>query len=141
VGDQGADLGFVARVPKQGGSVVVLAADQVDATAIELRDGNVYWSTPGLNDDGKLWTVSQEGGIWGLLALGPRTVYDLAFDGPRLYWGNYSTGPIQRADLVTGTLDVLQEDQSAVGLAVGPERVYWIDPYGDQHGRILSTAK
>jgi hypothetical protein len=86
---------LLMRMPRNGGTAMVLASTSSVPDAIVLDESYVYWTTPGTprGDAGGVWAVAKNGGAPVMLAPGGAygTLTPLAVDCTSVYWGIGST--------------------------------------------------
>lgn len=91
----GPPTGLVARMPKAGGAVEMLASAETCPQSIAVRDGVVYWSS---DDDmasggGVIRMVPAAGGVPQTLVENTGRVAGIAVDATRVYWSAHMRAP------------------------------------------------
>jgi hypothetical protein len=83
--------GVVARAPRGGGDVTILATDGDAATDLEVRDGTLYW----VNLSGYVQSIALDGQCRALLAYDSVAgVNGVAVDATHVYWTNLNEGNV-----------------------------------------------
>jgi hypothetical protein len=137
-------IGQVMKMPKSGGTPVVLSTGGFSPLRITVDAANVYFSS----SDGPLRRVPIAGGPTVAVTSVAVTAADIAVDGANLYWTGAGAGlapGVYRVPLAGGTLVRLASSLSnefANGLALDSAFVYWTE--GDilaNTGRVRRLGK
>jgi hypothetical protein len=101
---------------------------QASATAIEVFEASLYFSTPGA-----IWVVPLAGGTPNVLVNGPINAVDLDIDGGALYWADVGTfgqtdGSVKKCDLMGNNVQTLASGQDGpYALTVSDDDVFYVD--------------
>ena len=121
------DGGRVVRVAKTGGSMELVAGNQLQVAGIAVDDSDVYWTDI---DTVALRVLRQpkSGGATEILQTGIQS-FDIAVDASHVYWGASTTASdsIMRRAKAGGPPEVFASDQDAWKLAIDDNHVYWLD--------------
>ncbi|MCA9624690.1 MAG: hypothetical protein KC731_36955 [Myxococcales bacterium] len=134
--------GGVYRAPKDGGDAEPLFEGEPRPWGVTVVGDDLYWSRFGPDDAtnaGQIVRAPKTGGPITVVAEGQGIVYEIAADDGGAVWGNYPFGPI--LELRGDTLVEIQAMETASDVAISPDRVYWVVPYGDDGGRIMSAPR
>jgi hypothetical protein len=119
------------KVPRCGGTPVVLASNQPSPSGIATDATNVYWANSGLSiNDGTIMKVPLNGGTPTTLAVGQASPGgSLAVGGTGVYWSNSSplgASDVMKVPLSGGVATVLASGQAYPhSLVVNSTGVFW----------------
>jgi sugar lactone lactonase YvrE len=96
--------GALVKVPKAGGSAVILARDRHAPLAAALDESHLYWArnqaNRGLDTDGdvpgSVMRILKDGGEPEVLAQGQNGPQGIVLDEEHVYWVNWVSGNIRR---------------------------------------------
>jgi hypothetical protein len=118
--------GYVLKVPKAGGEVVMLASgDRLSGIAVDAT--SVYW-VAGTSDasSGAIERVAVGGGTPTTLATRPGPPAHLAVDDSYVYWSEQMDGAIMKVALAGGASTTVASASLPWNIALDTTDVYWL---------------
>ena len=78
--------GQVMKIPREGGTPIVLAENQTYPTSVKVNGTHAYWATR----DGDVKRIPLAGGTPTILVSGEVFPFGVAIDANHVYWTNYA---------------------------------------------------
>jgi hypothetical protein len=133
------DGGGVWRVPTAGGAPVELAATDIAARGLGIRDAELFWT-----DRTQVGYVPLMGGMPRQLATG-MFPYGVVIDATYAYWSDLNAGTINRTPRAGGATNTLATIDVAMhgaitSLALDTTNVYWLTQGGSAGTGTVSTV-
>lgn len=117
------NLGSVARVPKSGGAVEILASVGQNNEVIAVDDQFAYFAD---GDGGAIRRVAKTGGTPTTIAQNQSFPRGLGLDATHVYWASEGDDAIRRVAKSGGSVETLATGQTmAFALAVDGGEVFW----------------
>lgn len=126
----------IGRFALSGGPPKSVLSDVKGCATMVTDDAKVYWTEPG---DGRIRSMSVEGGEVATVSAGFKRPWDLLLDGEALMVTDREAGTIVQVPKKGGRGTILAEGQGAPhSIAVDEAFVYWTEP---EKGMVSRTPK
>jgi hypothetical protein len=118
--------GSVARIPKAGGAVELMATAPGQPNVLALDGTDVYFLSSGPAGEGQVLRMPKSGGNPVVLAGGQFEPNAIALDDNAVYWTNFGDGSVHSVPKLGGQDRILAANQgSPGGIAADQDAVYW----------------